>query len=56
MRNTRRKSGEAEKKTEDNTSPTMKLRENSKDFFTGLINLVNTSFNAKIEKLNEELA
>jgi hypothetical protein len=53
MRNTRKKPGEDENKIEDNNSPMMELRENSKDFSTGLINLVSTSFNAQIGKRNE---
>jgi hypothetical protein len=55
MSNTRIKLGEAEKKIEDNTSPTMDLREKSKEFFAGLINQVSTSFYAIIYNINEEL-
>jgi hypothetical protein len=46
MRNKRSNPGEEKKKTQDNTSSTLELSENSKEFFTGLINQVSTSFDA----------
>jgi hypothetical protein len=54
MSNTRRKLEKQRKRCRTTLPHRMELSRNSNVFFPGLINQVSTSFDAKIDKLNEE--